>query len=113
MKIDKPGEYKTRDGRKAVVFGIAPDGFYNIAGYVGGGYGVLVWSESGICSTCATLNLISEWEEPAPEKSWADILLPAPTGTTTDVYLTRHQARYILDFIEIAIAARIAKLEEQ
>jgi len=115
MKIEAGKSYRTRNGRKAVVFGIAPDGFYNVAGYVEGGYGVLVWSEDGTCSTCETLKLVSEWEEPKPE-NWGlygpNIVIPLPGGIISQTVSVAD----LLNFLQAkhdTLAARIAKLEEQ
>ena len=70
FKITKPGEYRTRDGAKAVVLVIDEKvpGRYPAIGYIEGVDGVDTWTISGTYSldnqsVCAQ-DIVSEWREP-------------------------------------------------
>ena len=71
FKITTPGEYRTRDGAKAIVLIIDEKvpGRYPAIGYIEGADGVDTWAIPGTyCldnqSTSSVQDIVSEWREP-------------------------------------------------
>jgi hypothetical protein len=98
MTIDKPGFYKTRDGRKARVLCVDAPGKFPCVGYVPTG-GVTVpfsWEVNGFTGLkghCA--EIVAPWTEPKPRRvAWIDELgyvriIIDPRGKRLDAEWTR------------------------
>jgi hypothetical protein len=80
MKIEKCGEYKIRDGRKAVIVSLSGCDGYDLIGYVvksNGTHEIHCWKPNGQWDTGECfLDIIAAWTEPKPPQyvpyTWED-----------------------------------------
>jgi hypothetical protein len=80
FKITKPGEYRTREGKKAVVLVIDENipGVYPVVGYTEGVDGVDTWATSGTyClgnKNAVIQDIVAEWSEPVASSALSKFL---------------------------------------
>lgn len=91
--ITKPGEYRTRGGKKAVVLGKNPSAKdYTWIGYIGEDAGL--WHKSGECAHRAIFpeyDIISEWREPVTVEMWVS-MYSAGIIVHYDEHTAKHRA---------------------
>ena len=113
FKITKPGNYRTRDGQKAIVLAVDADvaDYYSVIGYIEN-YASVSWTTEGmIChGELCSRDIVAEWREPLEVDCYM-IGLPHPNGEVVldcrSFYSVEEAREYCKKMYETAVVLRV------